>query len=56
MAQSPKKKKREKLLPEGITERPDREIMEAIFGKQVMAKVDRFVTETDSKRSNSSMT
>lgn len=41
MAQEPKKK----TLPKDIAERPDREIMEKLFGKRVMKKVDAVVQE-----------
>lgn len=42
MAQKPKKKDK---LPKNITERPDHEIMERLFGKRVMKKVDALVEE-----------
>lgn len=34
---------REKLLPEGIANRPDAEIAEAVFGPAVKAELDRLV-------------
>ena len=43
MTQKPSKKKRK--LPKDIAERPDHEIMEKLFGKRVMKKVDELVTE-----------
>ena len=42
MAQAPKKKDQ---LPKDIMERPDHEIMEKLFGKRVMKKVDAIVAE-----------
>ena len=43
MAQTPKKKKRK--LPKDITERTDHEVMEILFGKRIMKKIDTFVSE-----------
>ena len=42
MAQKPKKKRK---LPRDITERPDREVMEKLFGKRVMKEVDKLTRE-----------
>ncbi len=42
MIQKPKKKRK---LPKDIAERADREIMERLFGKRVMKKVDALVAE-----------
>ena len=42
MAQKPKKKRK---LPKDITERPDREVMEKLFGKRVMKEVDKLTRE-----------
>ena len=42
MTQTPKKKDK---LPKDIAERPDHEIMEKLFGKRVMKKVDALVAE-----------
>lgn len=43
MTQAPKKKRRK--LPKDITEREDREVMERIFGKRIMKKLDAIVRE-----------
>ena len=42
MNQAPKKKRK---LPKDIVERSDHEVMEKLFGKRVMKKVDELVTE-----------
>ena len=47
MAQNPKKKRK---LPRDITERPDHEVMEILFGKRVMKKVDALVAERSKDR------
>ena len=39
MAQNPKKKKRR--LPKNVSELPDREVMERIFGKRVVKELDK---------------
>ena len=44
MAQKPKKKRK---LPKDIAERPDHEIMEKVFGKRAMKKIDEFLEESD---------
>ena len=49
------KKKRRRVLPRDITERPDDEVMERIFGKRVKRELDRItgkekVSETVSNR------
>jgi hypothetical protein len=43
MTQKSKPKKRK--LPKDIAERPDAEIMEKLFGKRVMKKVDAIVAD-----------
>ena len=40
-----KKKKRRRKVPRNIVEKTDREIMETVFGKRVMHKVDAVLTE-----------
>ena len=40
MGQAPKKKRK---LPKNVTELSDREVMEKLFGKRVMSKVDALV-------------
>ena len=42
MGQAPRKKRK---LPRNATELPDRELMEKLFGKHVMTKVDALVAE-----------
>ena len=42
MTQTPRKKRK---LPKNATELPDRELMEKLFGKRVMKKVDALVAE-----------
>lgn len=49
MTQKPKKKGK---LPKDIAERPDREIMEKLFGKRVMKKVDAIVRERSEEPEN----
>jgi len=49
MAQKPKKKRK---LPKDIAERPDHEIMERLFGKRVMKKVDALVAERSEEPEN----
>ncbi len=44
MAKSPPKRR---LLPKDITEKPDREVMERIFGKRAMRKVDETLQDYD---------
>lgn len=39
MSQKPKKKARK--LPDDITERPDREVMEELFGKRFVKELDK---------------
>ena len=49
MAKTPKRKRR---LPQNITERPDSEIIEKIFGKRVKKQIDKVVDqhkETENK-------
>ena len=38
-------RKRKRLLPKDIAQRPDREIMTRIFGKRIMRAVDKLVKE-----------
>ena len=45
MAQNPKKKKKKRKLPKNIAERPDREIMEKLFGKRIMKELDKLRKE-----------
>ena len=47
MAQTPKKKKRK--LPKDITERPDREVMEKLFGKRVLKEVEKITKPIENK-------
>ena len=42
MTQTPRKKRK---LPSNVTELPDREVMEKLFGKRAMKKVDELVAE-----------
>ena len=49
MTQTPKKKRK---LPKDIAERPDHEIMEKLFGKRVMKKVDALVAERSEEPEN----
>ena len=57
MAQRPKKKRKQKKmkkrkrrkLPKNITERPDREVMERIFGKRVRKEVDKVTKPAETK-------
>ena len=42
MAQKPKKKRK---LPKDFAERPDAEVMEKLFGKRIMKKLDAIVEE-----------
>lgn len=42
MTQTPRKKRK---LPKNATELPDRELMEKLFGKRAMKKVDALVAE-----------
>lgn len=49
MAQKPKKKRK---LPKDIAERPDREVMERLFGKRVMKKLDEIVAERSEEPEN----
>ena len=44
MAKTSPKRRR---LPKNIAEKPDREVMERIFGKQAMRKVDQALQEYD---------
>ena len=46
--EAPKKKKRK--LPKDILERDDRHLMECIFGKRTMKKVDRVLKELDDRK------
>ena len=50
MTQKSKPKKRK--LPKDITERSDHEIMEKLFGKRVMKKVDELVAERSEEPEN----
>ena len=45
MAQTPKKRKKKRLLPKDILEQSAHEIMETLFGKRVMKEVDKLVAE-----------
>ena len=47
MAQAPKKKKR--LLPKNITERPDAEAVELILGKRVKKELDKEIERVGGK-------
>ena len=49
MAQKPKKKRK---LPKDIMERSDHEVMEKLFGKRVMKKVDAIVAERSEDPAN----
>lgn len=49
MTQKPKKKDK---LPKNIADRPDREVMEKLFGKRVMKKVDAIVEERSKEPEN----
>jgi hypothetical protein len=49
MAQTPKKKRK---LPKNITEKPDREVMEKLFGKKVMKEVDKVVRDRSEEPEN----
>ena len=42
MTQTPRKKRK---LPSNVTELPDREVMEKLFGKLAMKKVDALVAK-----------
>lgn len=53
MPKSPSKQRR---LPKNITEKPDREVMERIFGKRIMDEVDRVLQEHDGQHVTSSHT
>ena len=56
MTQTPKKK-RERRLPEGITQKTGEEIMTAIFGEQVVAELDRLANpETQAKQADDDST
>ncbi len=46
MSQSLKKPKKKRKLPKDITERPDHEVMEKLFGKRVVRELDK-LTATD---------
>lgn len=46
MTQTPKQKKRK--LPKDIAQRPDREVMEKVFGKKVVKELDK-LTEREPK-------
>ncbi len=46
MAQKPKKKRK---LPKDITERPDREVMDKLFGKRVMKEVEKIMKPVENK-------
>ena len=46
MAQKPKKKRK---LPKDITERPDREVMEKLFGKRVLKEVEKVTKPVENK-------
>ncbi len=48
MAHPPKKKQ----LPPDILERDDHDLMESIFGKEVMAEVDKIVEERSEEKEN----
>ena len=50
MAQKPKKKKVK--LPKDLTERTDHEVMEWLFGKRVMKKLDELVAERSEEPEN----
>ena len=46
MTETPRKRrKRKRTLPANIAEKTDREIMETVFGKRVMGKVDDALAE-----------
>ena len=52
MVRYPKRKKRKKKkrkLREDITERPDREVMEKLFGKRVMKEVEKVTKPAKTK-------
>ena len=50
MTQSPKRKpKRRRKVPRNIARKTDREIMEAVFPKRVMAEIDRAAADLGSK-------
>ena len=55
MVHYPKRKKRKskkrklRKLPEDITERPDREVMEKVFGKRVLKEVDKVTKPAETK-------
>ena len=51
MAQTPKRKK-PRVLPADIAERPDAEIVERLFGKDVKRELDRMAGKDDSKSTN----
>ena len=48
MAQTPKGKQ----LPADILERNDHDMMESIFGKEIMVEVDKIVEERSGKKEN----
>ena len=52
MAQTPKKKR---LLPKNITERPDSEALELIFGKRIRRELEKTAQEFEKKGNNESM-
>lgn len=45
MSQPRKKKQRKRRLPADVWKPPSHEVMEIIFGKRIMAEVDRIVAE-----------
>ena len=49
MAQKPPKRKK-KRLPEDALKRDDRYLMECIFGKQIMAELDKITSENSEEK------
>ena len=47
MAQPRKKKRRRRRLPRDITERPDDEAIELLFGKRVKRKLDQITGKSE---------
>lgn len=53
MSKKKQKSKRRRKVPRNIVEKTDREIMEAVFGKRVMHKVDAVLADKNQSHKES---